>query len=84
MPIEEQKAHRLPVIRWAFCFHCYLISQDAFDNAAHAAGAEWRGRRIGTHSRAVVFSFYATKNLTTAEGGMITTDDDEYAHEMRT
>ena len=53
MPIEEQKAQRLPVIRWAFCFHCYLISQDAFDNAAHAVGAEWRGRCIGTHSRAV-------------------------------
>ncbi len=54
------------------------------EDAAHAVGAEWRGRRIGTHSRAVVFSFYATKNLTTAEGGMITTDDDEYAREMKT
>ncbi|GAG51266.1 unnamed protein product, partial [marine sediment metagenome] len=39
--------------------------------------------RIGTLSQATVFSFYATKNLTTAEGGMITTDDDAYAEQLR-
>jgi len=53
------------------------------EDAAHAVGAEWRGRLVGTLSLATTFSFYATKNLTTAEGGMITTDDDEYAEEMR-
>ena len=53
------------------------------EDAAHAAGAEWQGRRIGTLSPATAFSFYATKNLTTAEGGMITTDDDDYAEQMR-
>jgi dTDP-4-amino-4,6-dideoxygalactose transaminase len=53
------------------------------EDAAHAVGAQWRGQRIGSISSATVFSFYATKNLTTAEGGMITTDDDEYAEEMR-
>ncbi len=55
----------------------------AIEDAAHAVGAEWRGRRVGTLSPATAFSFYATKNLTTAEGGMITTDDDEYAEKMR-
>ncbi len=60
--------------------HNLLVVEDA----AHAVGAEWRGRRIGSLSPATVFSFYATKNLTTAEGGMITTDDDGYAREMRT
>jgi perosamine synthetase len=53
------------------------------EDAAHAVGAEWHDQRIGTLSPATVFSFYATKNLTTAEGGMITTDDDEYADRMR-
>ncbi|MGD9028956.1 MAG: DegT/DnrJ/EryC1/StrS family aminotransferase [Anaerolineae bacterium] len=53
------------------------------EDAAHAVGAQWRGQRIGSISSATVFSFYATKNLTTAEGGMITTDDDEYAEKLR-
>jgi dTDP-4-amino-4,6-dideoxygalactose transaminase len=59
--------------------HRLLVVEDA----AHAVGAEWCGRRVGTLSPATAFSFYATKNLTTAEGGMITTDDDEYAEQMR-
>ena len=59
--------------------HRLLVVEDA----AHAVAAEWRGQRVGTLSPATVFSFYATKNLTTAEGGMITTDDDEYADDMR-
>jgi len=59
--------------------HRLLVVEDA----AHAIGAEWEGQRIGTLSPATVFSFYATKNLTTAEGGMITTDDEEYAEQMR-
>jgi dTDP-4-amino-4,6-dideoxygalactose transaminase len=53
------------------------------EDAAHAVGAEWCGQRVGTLSPATAFSFYATKNLTTAEGGMITTDDDDYAERMR-
>ena len=50
------------------------------EDAAHAAGACYEGRQIGAGptatadaSDAVAFSFYATKNLTTGEGGMITT-----------
>jgi dTDP-4-amino-4,6-dideoxygalactose transaminase len=53
------------------------------EDAAHAVGSEWNGQLLGTLSQATVFSFYATKNLTTAEGGMITTDDDDYADQMR-
>jgi dTDP-4-amino-4,6-dideoxygalactose transaminase len=53
------------------------------EDAAHAVGAEWNGTRIGSLGHATAFSFYATKNLTTAEGGMITTNDDEYAAAMR-
>lgn len=49
------------------------------EDAAHAAGAEYHGKKIGSHGRAVCFSFYATKNMTTGEGGMITTNDEALA-----
>ena len=39
----------------------------------------YRGRRIGSGPNPAAFSFYATKNLTTAEGGMLTTNSDELA-----
>src|SRR5215468_2631871 len=61
------------------------------EDAAHAAGARYRGRQIGAGptetadaSDAVAFSFYATKNLTTGEGGMITTHVPALAQTMRT
>jgi dTDP-4-amino-4,6-dideoxygalactose transaminase len=44
------------------------------EDAAHAVPARYRGRRIGAGSNPVAFSFYATKNLTTGEGGMLTGD----------
>jgi dTDP-4-amino-4,6-dideoxygalactose transaminase len=44
------------------------------EDAAHAFPAAWKGRPIGTIGDATAFSFYATKNLTTAEGGMLTGD----------
>ncbi|WP_243031845.1 DegT/DnrJ/EryC1/StrS family aminotransferase [Thermus altitudinis] len=42
------------------------------EDAAHALPARYKGRRIGASENPVAFSFYATKNLTTAEGGMLT------------
>ncbi|MEO2015585.1 MAG: DegT/DnrJ/EryC1/StrS family aminotransferase, partial [Fuerstiella sp.] len=42
---------------------------------AHAIGAAWKGQPIGTGSNPTCFSFYATKNLTTGEGGMLTGDE---------
>jgi dTDP-4-amino-4,6-dideoxygalactose transaminase len=53
------------------------------EDAAHSLPARYKGKMIGTLSRATAFSFYATKNLTTAEGGMLTTDDDEMAKRYR-
>jgi dTDP-4-amino-4,6-dideoxygalactose transaminase len=54
------------------------------EDAAHAAGAVYEGRPIGAGaSDAVAFSFYATKNLTTGEGGMITTDRLALAEALR-
>jgi dTDP-4-amino-4,6-dideoxygalactose transaminase len=45
---------------------------DIVEDAAHALPASYRGRRIGSGPNPVCFSFYATKNMTTAEGGMVT------------
>ncbi|HTC95935.1 MAG TPA: DegT/DnrJ/EryC1/StrS family aminotransferase [Terriglobales bacterium] len=50
------------------------------EDAAHALPATYRGRRIGAISELTAFSFYATKTITTGEGGMLTTNKEEYAH----
>ena len=52
-------------------------------DAAHAVGAEYRGRKIGSHGKVTAFSFYASKNMTTGEGGMLTTNDDVLASKVR-
>jgi dTDP-4-amino-4,6-dideoxygalactose transaminase len=55
------------------------------EDAAHAAGSHYGGRPIGAGSAsdAVAFSFYATKNLTTGEGGMLTTGRADVAQAVR-
>jgi Predicted pyridoxal phosphate-dependent enzyme apparently involved in regulation of cell wall biogenesis len=59
--LDLAKKHRLAVI----------------EDAAHAAGAEYRGRRIGSFPTTSVFSFHPNKNITTGEGGMVVTSDGE-------
>ena len=54
------------------------------EDAAHAIEAWYKGRKIGAISAMTAFSFYATKNLTTAEGGMLTTEDGALANRLRT
>jgi dTDP-4-amino-4,6-dideoxygalactose transaminase len=56
---------------------------DLLEDAAHAIGVNYRGRPVGTIGKTASFSFYATKNLTTGEGGMITTNDDAVAERLR-
>ena len=53
------------------------------EDAAHALPAAYKGRTVGTISDLTCFSFYATKTITTGEGGMITTDDPGYADRAR-
>jgi dTDP-4-amino-4,6-dideoxygalactose transaminase len=71
---ELAKRHRLRVI----------------EDCAHAAGACYQGVPVGGgnpeqgwYSDAAAFSFYATKNLTTGEGGMVTTHDEEIANKLK-
>ena len=65
--LEIARRHRLTVI----------------EDAAHALPASYHGRRVGTIGDITAFSFYATKNLTTGEGGMLTTADDALVERLR-
>ena len=53
------------------------------EDAAHAIGAEFGGKKIGTFGLTTNFSFYATKNITTGDGGAVTTENDELAERIR-
>jgi len=61
------KAHHLAVI----------------EDAAHAVGSELNGRKLGTWGDAGCFSFFSNKNITTGEGGMVVTNDDAVAEQLR-
>ncbi len=53
------------------------------EDCAQAHGAMVEGRHVGTFGKAGAFSFYGSKNITTGEGGMVVTDDDELAKGVR-
>ena len=52
-------------------------------DAAHAVFSHYKNRRVGVYGKASLFSFYATKNITAGDGGVITTNDDELAENLR-
>jgi len=52
-------------------------------DACHAIGSTWQGEMIGSQRDMAVFSFHPVKTITTGEGGMIVTDDDELADRLR-
>jgi len=52
------------------------------EDAAHAVGTQYQSQRIGGMGNTAAFSFYVTKNLSTAEGGMVTTSDPEIAERV--
>ncbi|WP_406699017.1 DegT/DnrJ/EryC1/StrS family aminotransferase [Singulisphaera sp. Ch08] len=54
-----------------------------FQDSCEAIGAERNGVRIGSQGRAAVFAFYPNKQMTTGEGGMVVTDDLDYAKVLR-
>ena len=61
-----------PILDLARSAHLAVI-----EDAAHAAGTEYKGRRIGSFDTTSIFSFHPNKNITTGEGGMIVTPDPE-------
>ena len=52
------------------------------EDAAHAVGSELHGRHLGTWGDVGCFSFFSNKNMTTGEGGMMTTDNDDLAQKL--
>ena len=58
--------------------HLYVV-----EDAAHAAGAYLDGKHLGGWGDLGCFSFFPNKNMTTAEGGMVTTNDDKLAERIR-
>jgi perosamine synthetase len=53
------------------------------EDAAHAFPASWQGRPVGSIGDITCFSFYATKTITTGEGGMATSENEEWVDRMR-
>ena len=53
------------------------------EDAAQAHGAEYKGEKVGNLGDMACFSFYPTKNMTTSEGGMITTNNEEFAENAK-
>ncbi|WP_447968794.1 DegT/DnrJ/EryC1/StrS family aminotransferase [Nitrospira sp. M1] len=66
------------ILEIARVHHLHVI-----EDAAHALPASYQGKMIGTLGDITCFSFYATKTMTTGEGGMATTENPEWAHRMR-
>ena len=60
--------------------HNLLVIEDA----AHALETKYKGKKIGNMGNSTSFSFYANKNITTGEGGMVVTDDDDLAEKFQT
>ncbi|MDI6703986.1 MAG: DegT/DnrJ/EryC1/StrS aminotransferase family protein [bacterium] len=52
-------------------------------DAAHAIEATYKGKKVGSFPDLTSYSFYATKNLTTGEGGAVVTDNDSFAEKIR-
>ena len=59
--------------------HNLLVIEDA----AHAIGAEYKGKKIGSIGDLTCFSFYVTKNITTGEGGMVLTNNKVFADKIK-
>ena len=53
------------------------------EDAAHSPGSTYRGSRLGAIGDISCFSFFSNKNVSTGEGGMICTDNDEYARQIK-
>lgn len=53
------------------------------EDAAHAAEAWYKGKKVGNIGDITIFSFYVTKNIATGEGGMVTTNNKQWAEKMR-
>ena len=75
--------HGYPVDMEAILYLAEYASIAVIVDAAHAIEARYMDKHVGVLGDAACFSFYATKNITTADGGMITTDRDDWAKRFK-
>lgn len=61
------------------CKHNLVVIEDG----AHSLGAEYKGKKVGTQADMTMFSFHPVKPITTAEGGIIVTNDEEYYRKLQ-
>jgi perosamine synthetase len=73
----------LPADIDAFKSLCAKHNLKLIEDAACAAGSAYKGKKIGYHSDLVCFSFHPRKVITTGDGGMITTNNEEYYNRLR-
>ena len=92
-PQAVEDAVRRERVRAILCVHLFGLPCDMgalteiasrhelllIEDCAQAHGARCRGRQVGTFGQAGIFSFYPSKNMTTGEGGMVVTNDDQIA-----
>lgn len=76
--IAGQACDMAEIISFAEQHHLVVV-----EDAAHALPSHYKGQRIGSISPLTAFSFYATKTITTGEGGMLVTNDAQYAERAR-
>lgn len=88
--INEKTKALLPVHLYGHPANMKAICEIAEDwdlyvieDACQAHGASYNGKKVGSFGDLSAFSFYPTKNITTGEGGMITTSDGEIANKLR-
>jgi perosamine synthetase len=67
----------------AFKALCNKYNLKLIEDAACAAGSAYKGQKIGSHSELVCFSFHPRKVITTGDGGMITTSNEEYYNRLK-
>ena len=73
-----QPADMDPILEIAARYNLAVI-----EDACEAIGAEYKGRQAGTLGEAAIFAFYPNKQMTTGEGGMIITDNEDWANLFR-
>jgi dTDP-4-amino-4,6-dideoxygalactose transaminase len=72
-----QPCDMMSIMKIARKFHLSVI-----EDAAHAMGAEYYGKKVGSLGNLTCFSLFPTKNITTGEGGIITLNDDKKAQRL--